>query len=268
MVNCFLTCSPTEKDPVTGHDGYRISASKLDFRRLNKEITEAHQILTLIESFHVLGKMFDHPVPSDYKCHAWIRKIKKQYDTLPATLFLHQGKYYWHDKKNPKPKKLKYDEQYTVNSKEEIIYKGKTYPKFYFILPGDNFFSLGFWSHPMVIMYMNYPDSLKMYINSHIQEFVARGGKAGVIKRICKIRNENVVHPPWALDPNFHENHKAALLCKEIARNEPAHYIKFRDFKVAYNNYLHKVPTNPGSQSDFSHYLWPFSQDLENPVYI
>lgn len=35
MVNTFLTCSPLDKDEKDRR-GYRISASKLDFKRLNK----------------------------------------------------------------------------------------------------------------------------------------------------------------------------------------------------------------------------------------
>ena len=265
MVNCFLVCSPAEKD------GYRKSASKLDMKRLNKQVTEAHQILTLVESFHVLGKMLDDPVPKDnYKLHEWIRRVKKKCDKLSHILFLHQGKYCWYSKDKPKPKKLKYDEEYLLKDNGDIEYKNKIYKKYSLILPGDNFFSLGFYSHPMVIMYMNYPDSLKAYINAHLLEFIARGGKPGSIKRMCKIKvtEDQITHPPWALDPKFHENHKAALLTKEIARKEKPHYIHFPDFVQAHEFYLTQEPTNPNSSSDFSHYMWPFSQDLENPLYV
>jgi len=261
MVNTFLVSSD-----------FRESASKLDFRRLNKQIVESHQILTLVESFHVLGKMFNDPVPSDnYKCYDWIRKIKKQYDALSHSLFLHQGEYHWYNKKRPVPKKLKYDEKFEILETGEIIYKGEKYPKFSLVLPGDNFFGkLGFYSHPAVLMFLNYPDSLKHYINSHIDEFIKQGGKSGCEKRKCKIKipTENIIHPPWALDQKFHQNHKEALLTKEIARNEKPHYTNFPDFHEAYNFYLKKeIPTNPDSSSDFSHYIWPYSQDLENPLY-
>lgn len=261
MVQTFVLCNPEK-------DGYRKSASLLDSKRLNKQIVEAEQILNLVESFHVLGKMFEDPVPKDnYKCYDWIRKIKKKYDALTHILFLHQGKYIWYNKNKPRPKKLRYDEEYTIEG-DIIIYRGEKYPKFSLILPGDNYFTLGFYSHPIVLMYLNYSDSLKYYINSHLDEFIAKGGKPGAIKRKCKINCENIVHPPWALDPKFHENHKAALLTKEIVRKEKPHYINFKDFRIAYNSYIGVKPTNPDSQSDFSHYMWPFSQDLENPRYL
>jgi hypothetical protein len=219
--------------------------------------------------------MFDDPVPKDnYKCYDWIRKIKKQYSALSHSLFLHQGKYYWYNKNKDIPVKLKYDDKYEINNNNEkgqIIYKGKTYPKFSFVLPGDNFYGkLGFYSHPAVLMFLNYPDSLKLYINSHIDIFIERGGKPGCIKRKCniKIQIEDIVHPPWALDEKFHQNHKAALLTKELIRNEKPHYTNFPDFQDAYKYYLTiKIPTNPDSSSDFSHYIWPYSQDLKKPLY-
>lgn len=262
MVNTFLVCSPEEQGK-----GYRISASKLDFKRLNKQITEALQILNLVESFHVLGNMFKDPVPNDYKCHAWIRKIKKKYDALDVYVFLHQGKYVWWPKNKDKPKKLKYSEKYQIKGRK-IIYNGKEYDKYGLVLPGDNLFTLGFWSHPSVIMFLNYPDSLKLYINAHIDEFIFRGGKTS-ISRKCKIEKnvKDIVHPPWALDPKFHENHKASLLTKEIDRNEKSHYIHFKDFVKAYNKYFKYPEPKKKSTSSFNHYIWPFSQDLENPIY-
>lgn len=264
MVNTFLVCSPLEKD-----DGYRISASKLDFKRLNKQITEALQILNLVESFHVLGEIYKDPVPKDpYKCYDWIRKIKKKYDSLDVYIFLHQGKYVWLPKNKPKPQKLKYYEKYEIKDRK-IIYNGKEYNKYELVLPGDNLFTLGFWSHPIVIMFLNHPDSLKLYINAHIDEFIFQGGKTS-LSRKCKIdKNINEVeHPIWALDEKFHENHRAALLTKEIARNETPHYINYKEFKNAYDLYLTNPPKEKTiSSSDFNYYIWPFSQDLDKPIY-
>lgn len=162
MVNTFLTSSD-----------FRESASRLDFKRLNKQIIESFQILNLVESFRVLGKMFADPVPSDnYKCYDWIRKIKKKYDALSHSLFLHQGKYHWYNKNRAVPTKLKYDEKFEIVENGEIIYKGKKYPNFYFVLPGDNFYGkLGFYSHPAVLMFLNYPDSLRHYIYKNCHKY-------------------------------------------------------------------------------------------------
>jgi len=259
MVNTFLTHPPSLEH------GYRISASKLDFKRLNKQITEALQILNLVESFHILAHMYKDPVPADYECYAWIRKIKKKYDGLDVYVFLHQGKYVWWPKNKAKPKKLRYDEKYQIKGRK-IIYNGKEYDKYGLVLPGDNLFTLGFCFHPSVIMFLNYADSLRLYINDHIDEFISRGGKTS-LSRKCKIKSDNIVHPPWAIDPKFHENHKAALLTKELARNENPHYIHFKDFVKAHKKYSKLPEPEKKSTSDFNHYIWPFSQDLSDPMY-
>jgi Pyrimidine dimer DNA glycosylase len=269
MVNTFLTCSPLDKDKKTGHRGYRISASKLDFKRLNKQITEALQILNLVESFHILSQYFQDPIPKNpYKCYDWLRKIMKQYKELDYYLFLHQGKYVKYKKFNDNPKRLSYDEKYEILEDGSIFYKDKTYPKFSLVLPNDNFFTMGFWSHPIVLMFLHHPDSLKIYINAHLEEFLARGGKKETNARRCKIDKtvDEAEHPIWTLDSVFHLNHKAALLTKEIYRNEPKHYIYFKDFREAYNYYLDIEPTCK-SNGEFKHYLWIFSHDRNEPRY-
>jgi len=267
MVNTFLTCSPLEKDPKTGFRGYRISASKLDFKRLNKQIVEGFQILNLVESFHILSKLFQNPIPRNpYKCYDWIRQIMKEYKNLDYYLFFHQGKYYKYKKSHSRPKKLAYDEKFEIQKDGSILYKEKKYPKYSLILPGDNFFTLGFWAHPIVLMFLHYPDSLKLYINEHLEEFLHRGGKKESSSRRWELKKtfDEIEHPIWCLDPEFHLSHKAALLTKEITRNEPQHYIFYKDFREAYNYYLN-VPSK--INLEFSHYIWVFSSDRDNPRY-
>lgn len=266
MVQTFLLCSPMDNN----YQGYRHSASLLDFKRLNKQITEALQILNLVESFHILGKMYNDEVPKNsYKCYEWIRKIMKQYKSLDSYLFLHQGKYVWYSKQNKKPKKLKYDEKYEIKD-GFILYKGKKYPPYTLILPQENLFTFGFWSHPVVVMWLNHIDSLKLYINCHLDEFLFRGGKPGSEARRCKINTsiENISHPVWTLDVEFHKNHKAALLTKEIVRKEKTWYILKRDFEIAYNYFLENPPTvKVKTTSSFEYYMWPFTQDRQTPRY-
>jgi hypothetical protein len=269
MVNTFLTCSPLDKDEKSGYRGYRISASKLDFKRLNKQVSEALQILNLVESFHFLSIYFDSPIPKNpYKCYDWIRKIMKEYKELNYYLFYHQGEYVKYKKFNPLPERLSYDEKYEILKDGSIMYEKKKYPKFSLVLPGDNFFSMGFYSHPIVLMFLQHPESLKLYINEHIDEFISRGGKKESVQRKCKIDKtvDQVEHPIWTLDTVFHLNHKAALLTKEICRNEPEHYIHFRDFREAYNYYL-DIPPTCKSEGEFKHYIWVFSHDRDDPRY-
>ena len=126
---------------------------------------------------------------------------------------------------------------------------------------------MGFVSHPIVICWVNYKDSLKMYINDHIDEFLSRGGKAETKKLKCKISSK-VGHPICFLDSAFHENHKAALLTKELVRKEEPWYIKKKDFRDAYRKYQSLPPTcKIKSTSDFQHYRWPFAHDLDDPFY-
>lgn len=269
MVNVFLTSSPHDIDLKTGHKGYRISASNLDKSRLWKQVLEALQILNLISSLKILGDMFKLPCPNNpYKVKEWINDVMGKYKKLNYYLFLHQGQYLWFKKSYPKPKKIRYDEIYEILDNGSILYNGKEYPKYSLVLPGDNFFSMGFYSHPAVTMWNNYPESLKLYINDHIDEFISRGGKKGVDKLRCKIDfpiNE-ISHPIFALDPHFHKNHKAALTTKEVVRNEPKWYYNKRDFKVAYRHYVNKKCVIK-STSDFGHYIWVFTQDRNEPIY-
>lgn len=269
MVNTFLTASPNDIDK-NGLKGYRISANNLDKSRLWKQALEALQILNLIKSFEVLAEVYKSPCPKNpYKIKDWINTIMKQYKSLNYYLFLHQKKYMWYKKDRIKPKKIKYDEEYKINDDGTIFYNGKNYPKYSLVLPGDNFMSLGFYSHPVVVMWMNHSESLKLYINCHIDEFLVRGGKPGVEKLKFKINENNIEHPIWTLDPEFHKNHKAALLTKEIVRKESEWYIKKRDFKIAYNYYIEKTDIKVNkSTSSFQYYIWPFTQDIDNPRYL
>ena len=274
MVNTFVTAGPHDVDEKSGKKGFRYSAANLNKSRLWKQALEALQILNLIESYHVLGEMFNSPCPKNpYLVKAWTREIMGKYKVLDSYLFLYQGKYVWYSKNSEKPKKVKYDEEYKILENGSILYKGKIHPKYTLVLHGDNFMSMGFYSHPAVVMWMNHIDSLKLYINCHIDEFLSRGGKPGTIKLKLKLHNiEKIEHPIWSLDPEFHKNHKASLMTKEIVRKEAEWYIKKRDFKIAYNYYIKQEKTEKQKKtkttSSFEYYIWPFTQDLDNPRYV
>lgn len=261
MVNTFLV-----------YKNFRESASHLDKSRLWKNVLEALQILDLVKSYHYLGLLFNIPCPKDpYLIKAWTKTIMKQYNTLTHYVFYHQRKYVYYRKTKTKPQKIKYDEKYKIQDDGSILYKEKVYPKYSLVLPGDIFMSMGFCYHPVVIMWMNHIDSLKLYINEHIDEFISRGGKAGTIKLKFKIDNiDKIEHPIWTADENFHINHRAALLTKEISRKEKDWYINKKDFQSAYEYYSKpplSIKTNTKSTSSFDYYFWPFTQDIDNPRY-
>lgn len=259
MVNTFLTS-----------ESYKESASNLDKSRLWKQILEALQILDLIKSYHFLGKLFKSPCPKNpYLVKEWTKNIMKSYKQLDSYIFLHQGKYVYYPKKNEKPKKIKYDEKYEILENGNILYKDKTYKKYSLVLPGDRFMSMGFCSHPVIVMWLNHEDSLKLYINAHLDVFLARGGKEGTKVLKFNIDNANIEHPIWTKDSMFHINHRAALLTKEIERKEKSWYINKQDFKIAYKYYKdHPPQEKTKSTSSFEYYIWPFTQDVKNPRYI
>ena len=273
MVTTFLTASPVEMDVKTTKSGFRLSASHLDKGRLWKQVLESLQILNLVESFHILGQMFNLPCPKDpYLIKAWTKEIMEKYKKLDSYVFLHQGEYVWYNKKNEKPLKIKYDEDYSINEDGSIIYKEKKYAKYTLILPTDNLMTMGFWAHPAVIMWMRHSNSLKLYINAHLEEFLERGGKPGTVKMMCKIDVpvNDIIHPIWTYDSNFLKNHKAALMTKEIVRKEKPWYILKSDFKLAYDYYLNHPPVSTlkaKTTSSFEYYIWPFTSDINNPRY-
>ena len=131
MVNTFLTFSPTDTDEKTGLKGYRVSASRLDKSRLWKQVVEAHQILDLIKSFHLLGRMFSMPCPKNpYLVKKWTKDIMAKYKDLKYYVFLHQGEYSYYRKTKSKPEKVKYDDEYEIQKDGSILYKGEIYPKY------------------------------------------------------------------------------------------------------------------------------------------
>lgn len=269
MVNTFVTSSPEDFDHKTQHKGFRISAANLDKQRLWKQVVEALQILNLVRSYHILGKTFNSPCPTNpYLVKAWTKDILQKYKKLNSYIFWHQNKFVWYSKSSPKPIKIKYDDEYKILDDGSISYKNKIYPFKALVLPNDIFLSMGFGSHPCVIMWMNHKDSLKLYINAHVEEFLSRGGKPGTQKLMFHLNDENIEHPVWTKDPVFHQNHKASLLTKEIVRNEKEWYIHKPDFSQAYQYYQKTPPLSKvKTTSSFEYYIWPFTQDLDNPRY-
>ena len=270
MVNTFILNNPKT---------FKETAQKLDFKRLNKQILESFQILDTIENYELLSKFFDSPIPKETeneeqkeKLKKWTREIMRKYKSLDYYIFRHQGELVSYSKNNKElPKKLRYDEEYKVKENKTILYNNKIYKKYTLILPGDKFITQGYCYHPIVLMFMHYKDTLKLYINSCIEVFVERGGKKGVLSRkidsfSCK--EEDIVHPSWCLNPIFHENHKAALLYKELERGEKPWYINFPDFVAAYLKYyksledLTPLSTTPApfnkKATGFPFYMWEF----------
>jgi hypothetical protein len=195
MVNTFLVISPTNKD------GYKESARCLDRQRLGKQRVEAYQILCLIEDLMYLAKKYKKPLPGESsKWKKWVRSLARIYKKKGYKFIAIEGEYYKVEK-GWKREWLEEDER-LVN--------------------------LGFVYHPVVLMWIKYPEALKVYINSHIEVWVERGYKNNM--KLYDVDFGLVEHPPWVYDKEFLQNHRGALIQKEIDRNEPKHYQKMDIF--------------------------------------
>lgn len=221
MVHTFLTTSDFAR-----------SAASLDTVRLGKQRCEAYQILTLISDLRYLSRHFGSAIPGPSQRYDWIRQMASAYKALPyrfvvrtisvgpssRSLYLQVNlstagllsKTIQARKISKKPK-----------GDETIEIEGYT---FYL---SDHVMTLGFVYHPAVQMWLTYEDALKHYINCHIEEWKSRG-----YTNSMQIYNL----------PKIHQNHRAALREKEIARGEKPWYIQKNDFLQA---------------GEFVDYIWP-----------
>jgi hypothetical protein len=81
---------------------------------------------------------------------------------------------------------------------------------------------LGFSNHPAVKMWLGYRHALGLYINSCIIEWHERGFKNNIL---FLEEPQNLVMPWWANFEGLVRSHCAALLNKEVDRNEKKWYI-------------------------------------------
>ena len=255
MVNTFLT-SPD----------YRISASNLDSARLGKQRVEAYQILLILQDFDIVRQHFDMPLPTEPLEYAsWIKEILSKYKATNKYLFCYEGQTRWLDKDEHIYEPISNDKIILRSNHKVFIAHPRQTTSFSFIprnkvkLPGDRIIKFGFANHPAVRMWLCHNDSLRLYINAHIEEWISRGNKNNM--ELFAIENPEIIPAPsWTQDPIMHQNHKAALYRKEVVRKETPWYQKKDDFKDADIYYESLPKSNPKSSSDFSHYIWPYAE--------
>lgn len=73
--------------------------------------------------------------------------------------------------------------------------------------------------HPIVKMWLNYEDALKLYMNTCIKEWINRGYNNTM--KIEKVKNK-IKYPSWLGNKKLHASHRSNLL-----RKEPNYYSKF-----------------------------------------
>lgn len=90
----------------------------------------------------------------------------------------------------------------------------------------------GFANHPAVSMWNGYLDALKMYLNFCIKEWTSRKCKDGSPCKntisFQKVNTSSVSVPWWLTEEKqrLTQSHQAAMIRKEIARNENEWYVK------------------------------------------
>jgi hypothetical protein len=201
MVNTFLV-----------DEDFRESAKKLDNRRLGKQRVEAYQILNLIENIRILSVQSGIRCMGDFQ--VFIREIKKWYQKKPFVYIL-SGEFLIEH--------LKQGDEHEEWNKNKIT-----------VETGERVIKMGFCNHPIVEMWFGYEDALKEYIDSHIDEWKARGYK-NTMKRYGVKGGEK---PVWCSWKKFHDNHKGALINKEVDREEKIWYQKMDDFVVVKEDYV------------------------------
>lgn len=231
MVNSFLL-----------NFDFRKSADLLDNARLGKQRVEAYQILTALYQLRFLAKYFaipDYPIgqdtPKDQR-ETWINKVLNTFKGHGYKAILIRGDMLIHYYNGQTlPHKAKSGNKLLYDSTTDYIYevKGKQQqvvawgPRETFVLPGEELITTGFRKHPAVSMWLGFEDSLKQYINAHIDAWIARGKNNTMMKYEVP---DNVPRPSWSLSLAVINNFKSTLVDREIDRQEPAWYLTKPDF--------------------------------------
>ena len=227
MVNTFLPDGDFEK-----------SAQYLDNARLGKQRVEAMQLLHLLEDLEFLSKELNIAMPTELpkrtdkedEWHVFILNIKRTYQSL-----------------NYRYAKIKPTNMKISKLDTELINKYSLTKDNYIKVPFDLMYklkqagscirivNLGHCTHPLVKMWIGYNDSLKYYINCCIKEWIKRGKENNMF--IYPLP-EKFDRPPWTYNEKVHENHRAALITKEIDRKEKTWYINNPIFKSEIGKFI------------------------------
>ena len=97
---------------------------------------------------------------------------------------------------------------------------------------------IGWVRHPAVTLWIGFSDALAYYYNCHVVEWESRGFKNNSQTLIDL--PEEIWLPGWTQSREFHLNHRAALLSKEVERQEKSWYQEQARFLKApkFTNYI------------------------------
>lgn len=218
---------------------FRKSAKRLNRSHLNKQRTEAYQILNNILDLYHFGEKLGRPLPQDQaRWKAWIKLVVSAYEQWDYCYIYFHG--------------IRF-----------AILRTQIPPGFTYSRPFRKV-GFGFVYHTAVLMWLGWPDALKAYLNAHIDEWVSRGYANEIEKYDLP---DQIDYPPWIDDPLFHQKQKAALVAKEIAAerdgkrrsaDEKVWYRGKEDFMVAYQaeQKILKKKYTKLERPDYE-YFWP-----------
>lgn len=290
MVNTFVTY---RKRCESGYKpAYYRSAQSLDIPRLRKQCVEAYQILNILRHIHKICKLLnlnsedilfdiDESKLSSLELYhlilkrtEWVKFVRKEYLSKDFRYAKIDGSIVTFPK-NKLPIRIYNTDRYEIHGSDVYVYKTKSklenyvssesnekykiVPRDKIILPSDELFTLGFSQHAIVKMWVGYENSLKKYINAHIDVYCSLTKKDGTFftMNIQKyhIKAKKVNHPWWITKyKGVIFSHRASLLRKEISRKEPIHY--------QLNNHFTYIDEDWKSRG----YVWTCS--LQNPTLI
>ena len=246
------------------------SARKLDYRRLGKQRVEAEQIHSGIVQLRLMAQIAgipDFPVGTNTSIKErqdWVNAVLEAFQrncvksllipngvnllpiqngryTFPATPikmvpFYRKGS---QPAQPAQPARVAFGNKLIqINSnevievrgkREKIVSQGKLSD---YLSPNDILLTTGFKRHPALIMWLGFETALQAYINAHIRAWVERGYKNTMQGYDGNL--ECFARPLWTLDPKVIDNYKAALIVKEITREEDAWYVLQDDFVDAW----------------------------------
>ncbi len=170
MVNTFL--------PYANLDSVKL----LDNKRLNKQISEAQQILRVLWSLHSIAICFNCPYNGS-SIADYITILKRTYESYRGIYKIYHNDLGW------------------CTTSIYPVYSTGWYEA-----------KLGFCHHPAVRLWFGYEDSLAYYINCCIDEFRRRGGNHNFDLRPYQTRISDKL-PHW-LTEEFSQRHRGSLCSK------------------------------------------------------
>jgi hypothetical protein len=235
MVNTFLLSASFSKSAKLLHK---------DSKRGPNQRREAYQVLCALEYFHIIAELFDWE-----RCpYTSIEHMKNNDPHFIATSFLERAKWAIQLRKRYVNQKLRIviygiTENCISEKRYKIVHVDRMHKYFTPYELKNNvvkekykithkIYKLGFSTHAISKMWIGYENTLRYYLNCHIQASIDFGINNNM--RFHTVDHKNLVYPWWV--PLVIPSHKASLLRKNydvfsqcITFSDVGEYIEFND---------------------------------------